>query len=120
MKIFRTFLALLGVAAAGIAAGQGLLGPTSNEDQFLPVDQAFVFSALADGGDRVLLDWQIAPGYYLYRHRLAVKTATPGFTLGDAALPDGHKKTDEFFGRGDLNVIHTRSSGMIDISGCPG
>jgi len=114
MKIFRTCLGLLGLAAAGIATGQGLLGPTSNEDQFLPVDQAFVFSALADGGDRVLLDWQIAPGYYLYRHRLSVKTATPGFTLGDAALPDGHKKTDEFFG--DVEVYYDVLTATVPVA----
>jgi thiol:disulfide interchange protein len=34
-------------------------------DDFLPPDQAFVFSASAQGPDRVRLDWIIAPGYYL-------------------------------------------------------
>ena len=41
-----------------------------------PSLDAFVFSATADGGEQVQLDWQIAPGYYLYRHRVSVKTAT--------------------------------------------
>jgi thiol:disulfide interchange protein DsbD len=57
-----------------------------------------------DGADRVLLDWQIAPGYYLYRHRLSVKTPTAGFVLGELAMPDGKKKTDEFFG--DVEVYY--------------
>ncbi len=104
MTKFRTALLVLSLAISGAAAAQGLLGPTSNEDQFLPVDQAFVFSAIADGGETVLLDWQIAPGYYLYRHRMSVKTATPGFSLGEIALPDGKKKTDEFFG--DVEVYY--------------
>ncbi len=98
MKKLRLVLCALGLSLAGIAAAQGLLGPVSNEDQFLPVDQAFVLTALPDGGDRVLLDWQVAPGYYLYRHRVAAKTSTPGVTLGEVAMPDGKKKTDEFFG----------------------
>ena len=104
MTKFRTALLFLSLAISGAAAAQGLLGPASNEDQFLPVDQAFVLTAIADGGDTVLLDWQIAPGYYLYRHRISVKTATPGFSLGDIALPDGKKKTDEFFG--DVEVYY--------------
>jgi thiol:disulfide interchange protein DsbD len=104
MKIFRLLASLTGFALAGVAAAQGLLGPVSNEDQFLPVDQAFIFSAVPDGADRVLIDWQIAPGYYLYRHRLTLKTPTPGFTLGELSLPDGKKKTDEFFG--DVEVYY--------------
>ncbi len=104
MTKFRTVLLVLSLCLAGVASAQGLLGPVSNEDQFLPVDQAFVFSSIADGGDAVLLDWQIAPGYYLYRHRISAKTATPGVSLGEIELPDGKKKTDEFFG--DVEVYY--------------
>jgi len=104
MKKFRLLICLFGLAMAGTAPAQGLLGPVSNEDQFLPVDQAFVFTAMPDGGDRVLLDWRVAPGYYLYRHRVSAKTATPGFVLGEIAMPDGKKKTDEFFG--DVEVYY--------------
>src|SRR5262245_26812702 len=114
MKKFRTLLALLGLAVSGLAASQGLLGPVSNEDQFLPVDQAFMFTAIADGGDRALLDWQIAPGYYLYRHRVSVKTATPGFTLGTIAMPDGKKHHDEFFG--DVEVYYDVLSATVPVS----
>jgi thiol:disulfide interchange protein DsbD len=114
MKKFRNLLCLLGLALSGAAASQGLLGPTSNEDQFLPVDQAFVFAASADGADRVRLDWQIAPGYYLYRHRTSVKTATPGFALGEIAMPDGKKKTDEFFG--DVEVYYGVLSATVPVT----
>jgi len=114
MKIFRLLACLFGLALAGAAAAQGLLGPASNEDQFLPVDQAFIYSAVPDGGDQVLLDWQIAPGYYLYRHRLTVKTTTPGFTLGEVALPDGIKKTDEFFG--EVEVYHDVLTATVPVT----
>jgi thiol:disulfide interchange protein DsbD len=114
MLKIRSFLCLLALALPGAAAAQGLLGPTSNEDQFLPVDQAFVFSAVADGGDRVLVDWQIAPGYYLYRHRTSAKTGTPGFTLGEIAMPDGKKKTDEFFG--DVEVYYGILSATVPVT----
>ena len=62
----------------------------------------------------MLLDWQIAPGYYLYRHRVSVKTATPGFTLGEIAMPDGKKKTDEFFG--DVEVYYDFLSATVPVT----
>ncbi|HET9061974.1 MAG TPA: protein-disulfide reductase DsbD domain-containing protein, partial [Candidatus Binatia bacterium] len=114
MKELRTLFCTLMLALSSAASAQGLLGPTSNQDQFLPVDEAFVFTATADGGEQVALDWQIAPGYYLYRHRISVKTATTGFTLGELALPDGKKKTDEFFG--DVEVYYGGLSATVPVT----
>jgi thioredoxin:protein disulfide reductase len=114
MKNFSHTLAALALVFCSAVSAQGLLGPVSNEDQFLPVDQAFVFTAVADGADRVLLDWQVAPGYYLYRHRTSAKTATPGFTLGEIAMPDGKKKTDEFFG--DVEVYYGILSATVPVT----
>jgi thiol:disulfide interchange protein DsbD len=98
MKSPRTVLAAFLLSVTAAATAQGLLGPAINDDQFLPVDEAFIFTAAADGGAQIALDWQIAPGYYLYRHRVSAKTATAGFGLGEIAMPPGKKKTDEFFG----------------------
>jgi thiol:disulfide interchange protein DsbD len=98
MKSPRTVLAAFLLAITATATAQGLLGPAINDDQFLPVDEAFLFTAAADGGAQIALDWQVAPGYYLYRHRVSAKTATAGFSLGEIAMPPGKKKTDEFFG----------------------
>ncbi len=114
MNKIASLLAPLLLAVSGVAAAQGLLGPTANQDAFLDVDKAFVLAAIADGGDRVLLDWQIAPGYYLYRHRVTVKTATPGFALGAIAMPDGHKKTDEFFG--DVEVYYDILNATVPVT----
>ncbi len=114
MMKFRNALAVLALLVSGAATPQGLLGPVSNEDQFLPVDEAFVFTAIADGADRILLDWQVAPGYYLYRHRTSAKTATPGFALGEIAMPDGKKKTDEFFG--DVEVYYGILSATVPVT----
>jgi thiol:disulfide interchange protein DsbD len=62
----------------------------------------------------VLLDWQVAPGYYLYRHRVSAKTATPGFVLGEIAMPDGKKKTDEFFG--DVEVYYDLLTATVQVT----
>ena len=99
MTTITKWLVALACLLPAIADAQGLLGGTSREDEFLPPDEAFRLTAEADGADAVALDWAIADGYYLYRHRVVVKTGTPGFTLGEVRLPDGKKKTDEFFGQ---------------------
>ncbi|KFA26634.1 cytochrome C biogenesis protein, partial [Xanthomonas vasicola pv. musacearum NCPPB 4384] len=69
-----------------------------SEADLLPVDQAFALSATADSRDRIALNWKIAPGYYLYRHRISVKSGQ-GFAAGELALPEGESKHDEFFGQ---------------------
>ena len=64
----------------------------------LPVDQVFVLGADAPARDRITLHWTIADGYYLYRHRIGVQSATADFVAGSLQLPHGDKHHDEFFG----------------------
>ncbi|MET0378480.1 MAG: protein-disulfide reductase DsbD [Spongiibacteraceae bacterium] len=65
-------------------------------DEFLPVEQAY--QLLIDfSGDHLLAHWDIAEGYYLYRHQLSFKTAA-GTDL-QAEIPAGKVKEDEYFGR---------------------
>jgi thiol:disulfide interchange protein len=51
--------------ATGIAAALQSAQKKSGEP--LPVDEAFRFTALADGPDSIRLIWGITDGYYLYR-----------------------------------------------------
>jgi thioredoxin:protein disulfide reductase len=74
----------------------------SNESEFLAPEDAFRFAASADGPDRVLLTWQIAEGYYLYRSRLKAVTSSPDAQLGRLVLPKGKTKTDEYFGEQEV------------------
>ena len=74
-----------------------------DEKDLLPVDQAFALQVQADTRDRIELRWDIAPGYYLYRHRTSVK-AGPGFSAGALQMAAGEKKHDEFFG--DVESYH--------------
>jgi thioredoxin:protein disulfide reductase len=89
-----------GHKASGIDAVLG--AAKSGSDDFLPPDQAFRFGALAEGSDRVRLDWQIAEGYYLYRARIKVSTSSRGAQLGATQFPPGQVKTDEYFGRQEV------------------
>jgi len=113
----RLALALAVVlAASGVAQGDPppapqtasggmdaiLKGPKGQADNFLPVDEAFRFDALAQGSDQVRLNWEIADGYYLYRARIKVATTATGAQLGTPQMPAGQVKNDEYFGRQEI------------------
>ena len=83
----------------GISA---LLSAKASGDDFLSPDQAFRFDALADGTDRVRLNWEIADGYYLYRARIKVTTSSADVQLGTTQFPAGQIKNDEYFGRQEV------------------
>jgi len=104
LKTIATWLLALAVLVPALSGAQGLLSGLRGEEEFLPPDEAFKLSADPDGGEAVALTWVIADDYYLYRHRVAVRTETPGFSVGEVRLPDGKKKTDEFFG--DVEVYY--------------
>jgi thiol:disulfide interchange protein DsbD len=75
-----------GPAATGLPAG----------NEFLPVEQAYRLTP-ALIGDQLVLHWQIAEGYYLYRHQFGVRTSDG--TALDIQLPPGQVKEDPYFGR---------------------
>lgn len=45
----------------------------SDEQEFLPVEQAFAFSSRLESSE-LILEWTIAPNYYLYQDRIHVTT----------------------------------------------
>jgi thioredoxin:protein disulfide reductase len=82
--------------------GAALNAAKTGGDDFLPADQAFRFDALADGTDRIRLNWEIADGYYLYRARIKVTTPSRSVQLGATQFPAGQFKNDEYFGRQEV------------------
>ena len=67
-------------------------------DDLLPIDQAFALSARAESGQRIVFNFKIAEGYYLYRHRMGAESADGQFRADPLQLPPGEAYTDEFFG----------------------
>ncbi len=82
----------------------------NNSSDFLPVEQAFKVQALENSDGSVAIRFSNAQGYYLYRHRLAFSTESPGVSFGDAQLPNGKARSDEFFG--DIEAYY----GTLDIT----
>lgn len=70
---------------------------SSNQDDFLPVMEAFQPTAWHDG-DTLFIGVDIADEYYLYRHQLAVASETDNVLLGEPNIPEGTFTNDEFMG----------------------
>ncbi len=93
-SIARTLAALLVLLPAWL-----LLAATARaEDNFLPARDAYKFSTSVTGGE-LIVRYDIAPGYYLYRDRLGFESGTPGVTVGPASLPVGEDHQDDYFGK---------------------
>ncbi len=87
------------VALIALALGSPLPANAVSEQDLLPVDQAFALTATAPHRDRIDIEWKIAPGYYLYRHRISVEVEDGGFAASKLQLPKGKAYQDEFFGK---------------------
>ncbi|MGL6222162.1 MAG: protein-disulfide reductase DsbD [Steroidobacteraceae bacterium] len=92
-------------------------GAKSDAD-FLPVDQAFVFSAESTARDRIQLRWDIADDYYLYRDKVTVKTSAQDVQLGKLSIPGGESKHDEYFG--EQVVFHGEMVADLPVAAAAG
>jgi thiol:disulfide interchange protein DsbD len=89
--IFLVFAALF---------SRGTLALDSSD--LLPPEQAFKISAQAASANEVLISWDIADGYYLYRDKIKVETVTPDVELLEPLLPAGTIKHDPSFGEVEI------------------
>lgn len=115
----RRLLCLMLLILALPASAAGLLdsrpsptlggGTLDNSKDFLPVRQAFQLSLIETTPESIKLRLVATDGYYLYRHRFQFRTEPADIGLGQAQLPKGEQKHDEYFG--DVEVYH----GILDI-----
>ena len=70
---------------------------TAQQDELLPPEQAFSLQAWVEG-DSVIAEYNIAPGYYMYRDAFQFNMETDGVIFAEPRVPDGKIKHDEFFG----------------------
>ena len=109
-----------------------------DESELLDPDDAFAIEVRALSRDLLEVHWQIAPGYYMYRHRINFRAGDEAVELGEPQLPDGKRYVDEFFGevetyRDSLTVrvpitvlpagmdrieLKARSQGCADVGVC--
>ena len=95
-------------------AQNALSAYTQQQTQFLPVDEAYQLTLVADGDQRLMLQWVIAPEYYLYRHAFKAQASdSEGSIAANLVVPDGLAKTDEFFG--DVEVYYDALEAMVAL-----
>ena len=104
---FLHALAALLLCAAPLQPARAAIDPS----ELPPVDSVFVLSANADARDRITVDWKIADGFYLYRHRTKVDSPDGSFAGATLSLPPGAKHHDEFFG--DVETYRGRLTGNV-------
>lgn len=94
---------------APVPGSAPLSAPLNNSSDFLPVAEAFRLSLVEADDRRVKLRFVNAEGYYLYRHRFQFRSEPDGLLAGEARLPAGQAKHDEYFG--DVEVYY----GVTDV-----
>jgi len=105
------------------AGGLDLRGAVG-EPEFLPVEEAYQLEVEIVSERELRLYWQIAPDYYLYRHRFAfdLQDDTGGIAV-ESQLPDGLRKQDEYFGEVevyyqdvDITLQLARDTGLATLT----
>ncbi|TCS37305.1 thiol:disulfide interchange protein DsbD [Paucimonas lemoignei] len=92
-RVPLSFAALLRVLL--IAMTMLTAGAAHADDEYLPPEQAFKFSARMADRQTVEVQFAIAPGYYMYRERFEFKAENA--SLQTPQLPEGKVKFDETF-----------------------
>ena len=119
-KLLLTILAaLLLPAASALSAGDPFRSSGSGgllaQPEFLPVEQAYRLEPRLQDG-RILLDWRIAPGYYLYANQFSVQSLAGGTRIPlkhEIALGDARRIYDEYYEQ-ELEVFYDRVLLRVD------
>ena len=90
----RSF-SLVRLLAAWLLACLAFVAPAHADDDFLPPEQAFKFSAHMLDAHTIVVNYAIADGYYMYRERF--RFTASGAKLGEPAIPPGKIKYDDTF-----------------------
>lgn len=83
--------------------------PLNNSADFLPVREAFHLSLVESSPTALKLRFVNTEGYYLYRHAFKFRIEPSDLAKGQAVIPAGQPKHDEYFG--DVEVYY----GITDI-----
>ena len=70
----------------------------SSVDEVLHPDDAFKVAVSAISNDRLILNWQIKPGYYLYKDKFSISANDSSIIIGSYVFPIGKLKEDLAFG----------------------
>lgn len=111
--ILASWIFSLALLSAQSAVAEFSIQSTETNDsllnrRFLNVEDAFQLH-LSSTPDSLILRWEIAPQYYLYRDNFKFIALDDATQLGEPSLPPGSLKWDDYFAR-DLEVYYNQSN----------
>jgi len=92
-------------ASAMVLVSCGSNNETSNtantniQQEFLPVDKAFMFSANAENKQQIRAHWVIADGYHLYKDKFKFSVAPNNYKITDIRYPKAEMFSDKNLGK---------------------
>ncbi len=76
----------------------------SKQPSFLPPDQAFGLQVMVRNAHTLQANFNVTPGYYLYRNKISFASKDGAIKIAAVGLPKGEMKHDPNFG--DIEVFH--------------
>lgn len=114
--IFIVLLALSKPLFAQNSDPLGVLG--SQKEEFLPVEEAYIPDVIVQE-DQLIVNWIIAPGYYLYQDKFKFQAVTPdGAQKLQAQYEPGLRKYDEYFQK-ELETYYDTTQVIIPLKDQP-
>lgn len=89
---------------------------SSVSDEILDPEIAFRVIAGVDSENRIQLNWEIEPGYYLYKNKFSVESANSNLIIGNYEFPKGKVKEDAAFGQVEVFYNKTNVSVPFQIT----
>lgn len=83
-------------------------------DDFLAPEQAFKIKGELRDARTLVVSWDVAPGYHLYRERLGFSAAQADVRLGAPVLPAGIRKFDENFNK-EMETYHGKLAVSVPV-----
>ena len=105
------FLMLVGCESSNNSSG------VNSQQEFLPVEEAFVFSAKADNGQLLKATWEIAEGYHLYKDKFKFSVTPDNYKIVNVKYPKAEMFDDKFLGQ--LESYKDSVEISIEITGEP-
>ena len=95
-------------------SGLGSFLSGKKENEILRAEQAFKLTMTAKDAQTLTANFNIVPGYYLYRQRIKFESKSAEVRIGTTEIPNGNIKQDANFGK--TEVFHQNFSAILNLA----
>ena len=98
---------------------------TKAQQAFLPVEEAFVFSAKMTANGLIKAQWKIADGYHLYKNQFKFTVSPASYQVENVNFPKGDIFSDKNLGKLEsyahfveisIQVSNTKETGAFELT----